>query len=183
MIEIRNLSLRFDEKTVFEHSDFSFPDEGIVLISGASGIGKTTLLRVLCGLLKPSGCVVTGTEGRKCSFVFQEPRLLEHMTALENVALVSDKRTAEDLLLRLNMEQELHQKAGELSGGQKQRVSIARAFAYSDDIVLLDEPFSGLDEQNKRTAAELIRTARLAVVVSHDPTDEELLKPDRKIRL
>ena len=153
------------------------------MISGESGIGKTTLLRIISGLEEPERGSVTGMNIRKCSYVFQEPRLLEHLTALENVSIVSDKKTAEVLLLKLHLENELHQKAGSLSGGQKQRVSIARAFAFSNDVVLLDEPFSGLDEQNKAAAAELIRTAKLAIVVSHDPSDEDLLKPDRKIRL
>jgi NitT/TauT family transport system ATP-binding protein len=183
MIEIRNLSLRFGDKTVFDNRSFEFPDDGIVLITGESGIGKTTLLRVLCGIVRPAGCSVSGMSNRKCSIVFQEPRLLEHMTALENVSIVSDRETAEALLLRLNLKSEFKQKASSLSGGQKQRVSIARAFAFSSDVVLLDEPFSGLDKQNKIAAAELIRTARLAIVVSHDPADEELLKPDRKIQL
>ena len=81
------------------------------------------------------------------------------------------------------MENELHMKAGKLSGGQKQRVSLARAFAFSNDIVLLDEPFTGLDEQNKRKAAQLIRSAKLVVVVSHDADDAFLLSGDEKIQL
>ena len=105
------------------------------------------------------------------------------MTALENVSIVSDRETARKILLRLNLKNELNQKASSLSGGQKQRVSIARAYAYSSDVVLLDEPFSGLDEQNKTAAADLIRTAKLAILVSHDPADEALLNPDRKIQL
>lgn len=183
MIEIRNLSVKLGGKTVFSEYNTAIPDEGVVMISGESGIGKTTLLRVLCGLQKPDGGRIVGVENRKISFVFQEPRLLDHLTALENVALVSDRTKAEKLLRELNMENELHMKAGRLSGGQKQRVSLARAFAFSDDVVLLDEPFTGLDEQNKQKAARLIRTARLAIVVSHDAEDAELLSADEKIQL
>jgi ABC-type Mn2+/Zn2+ transport system ATPase subunit len=105
------------------------------------------------------------------------------MTALQNAAIVSDDQKADDLLQRLNMQDAKHVKAGDLSGGQKQRVSLARAFAFSDDVVLLDEPFTGLDEQNKLCAARLIRTANLAIVVSHDPSDADLLQIDRKITL
>ena len=183
MIEIKDLSVKLGDRVVFANDHINLPDEGIVLISGESGIGKTTLLRVLCGLLKPDGGSIVGLANRKISVVFQEPRLLEHLTALENVALVSDRTTAEALLCELNMENELHIKAGKLSGGQKQRVSLARAFAFSNDVVLLDEPFTGLDEQNKLKAARLIRTARLAVVVSHDAADAELLSVDEKIQL
>lgn len=183
MIEIRDLSVKLGDKQVFSNYSVSIPDSGIVLLSGESGIGKTTLLRILCGLLKPDGGTIAGTDRRKISVVFQEPRLLDRLTALENVALVSDRMTAEKLLRSLNMENELHVKAGALSGGQKQRVSLARAFAFSDDVVLLDEPFTGLDEENKGKAAQLIRTARLAVVVSHDPADADLLSVDEKIQL
>ena len=183
MIEIKNLTVRFDRQTVFEDRSFTIPDKGIVLLAGESGIGKTTLLRVIAGLLKPQKGSVSGIEGRRISFVFQEPRLLESMKAIDNVAIVSDTKIAEKLLKQLGLSDFLYKKAKELSGGQKQRVSLARAFAYSNDIVLLDEPFTGLDEQNKQRAAELIRTAKLAVVVTHDPTDSELLHADRKINL
>ncbi len=183
MIELRDLTVRFLNQTVFEHRDFILPDFGIVLLTGESGIGKTTLLRVLAGLLKPQSGIISGIEGRRVSFVFQEPRLLEKMSALENVALVSNENTAKELLTQLNLKDEMLKKTSELSGGQKQRVSLARAFAYSDDIALLDEPFTGLDEQNKIRAAELIRTAKLAIVVTHDPSDAELLHTDRKINL
>lgn len=183
MIEIQGLSVKLGDKQIFTDYSASIPDYGVVMISGESGIGKTTLLRVLCGLKKPDGGRITGLENRKISVAFQEPRLLNHLTALENVAIVSDKETAEQLLKSLNMENELHVKAGKLSGGQKQRVSLARAFAFSDDIVLLDEPFTGLDEQNKNKAAQLIRSARLVVAVSHDADDAALLSADEKIQL
>lgn len=183
MIEIRNLSVQLGEKIIFKDYDVTFPDKGVVMISGESGIGKTTLLRVLCGLQKPDGGRIAGLAHRKISFAFQEPRLLDHLTALENVALVSDRTTAEKLLRELNMENELHMKAGKLSGGQKQRVSLARAFAFSNDVVLLDEPFAGLDDRNRQKAAGLIRTAHLAVIVSHEAKDAELLSVDEKIQL
>ena len=76
MIQIKDLTVRFGEKTVFENASFSMPDKGIILLSGVSGIGKTTLLRVLAKTLKPQSGVVTGLELRKISFVFREPRLL-----------------------------------------------------------------------------------------------------------
>lgn len=183
MIEIKNLSVTLGEKRVFNDFSVTIPDTGMVLISGDSGIGKTTLLRVLCGLQKPDKGTVEGLNGRKISVVFQEPRLLDRLTTLENVAIVSDMTTAERILTDLNMGSELKIRAGSLSGGQKQRVSLARAFAFSSDIVLLDEPFAGLDEENKRKAVQLIRTAQLAIVVSHDPGDANLLSADEKIQL
>ncbi len=183
MIEIRNLSVKFRDKTVFDRYNLDLPDTGVVVLMGGSGIGKTTLLRVLCGVLKPNSGTVSGVEGRRISIAFQESRLLEWKTALENVASVSDLKTAQTLLEQLAMAGELQAKAATLSGGQKQRVSLARAFAFGRDIVLLDEPFTGLDEENKERAAALIRTARLAIVVTHDETDAILLNADKKILL
>lgn len=183
MIEIRDVTIRFGDKTVFENYSCDIPDSGIVVITGESGIGKTTLLRLLAGLQKADSGQVSGTAGRKVSFVFQEPRLLEWMTALDNVASVSDHDAALQMLKNLGMEEETGKKCALLSGGQKQRVAIARALGFSSDLVLLDEPFSGLDEENRIRAAELIRTAKLAVVVTHDMTDVKLLNADAVIRL
>ena len=183
MVEIKDLTVSYDRKTIFSHHSFVLPDKGLVLLCGESGIGKTTLLFVIAGLIKPQSGRVFGLERRKISFVFQEPRLLEHMRAIDNVSLVSDPLKAKVLMDALNLSDVAEQAAGELSGGQKQRVSLARAYAFSDDVVLLDEPFTGLDEANKMRAIELIRTARLAIVVSHDPDDEALLRPDIKINL
>ena len=183
MIELKNISLSFGEKLIFRDFSAQLPDEGVVLLSGESGIGKTTLLRILCGLQKPDLGAVVGLENRRVSIVFQEPRLLDCLSAFENVSIVSDGETAKRLLSDLNMTGEMHLRARLLSGGQKQRVSLARAFAFSSDVVLLDEPFTGLDEQNKLRAVDLIRTARLAVVVTHDPDDAALLHADRNIQL
>ena len=183
MIEIRDPTVAFDQKSIFQNQSFSFPDTGVVLLKGESGIGKTTLLRVLAGLYKPQSGRITGLSGRKISFAFQEPRLLEQCSAFQNVLLVSDPATAQQLFDQLHLSDVMHQKARSLSGGQQQRVSLARAFAFSNDVVLLDEPFTGLDPENKLRAAALIRTARLAIVVSHDPSDDELLHADRKIVL
>ena len=183
MIELKQLTVRFGEKVIFHDFNLTLPDHGIVTVMGESGIGKTTLLRVLSHTLRPQKGVIAGLEGRRVSVAYQEPRLLEWKSALDNVALVSDRETARRLLCALSMQEAMAQPASELSGGQKQRVSLARAFAFGNDVVLLDEPFAGLDEENKRSAAELIRTARLAVVVTHDPSDLELLSPNKKINL
>ncbi len=183
MIELRNVTIRFNDKTVLDHYSCDIPDNGVAVIIGESGIGKTTLLRFLAGVQKAENGFISGIDGRKISVVFQEPRLLEWMTVLDNVASVADYASAASLLKRLGMEQESDKKSALLSGGQKQRTAIARAFAFSSDIVLLDEPFAGLDEENKNKVAELIRSAQLAIVVTHDMTDVKLLNADTILHL
>lgn len=172
MIEIRDLTIKFGEKTILDGFNATFPDSGIVIIRGESGIGKTTLLRTIAGLLRPQKGSITGLENRKLSFVFQEPRLIANKTALYNAALASDKETALEILQRLGIDNLKDEMSENLSGGEKQRVSLARAFAYSTDVVLLDEPFTGLDEENRQRAAELIETAKLTILVTHDKLED-----------
>ena len=183
MIELREISVKFGDKTVFDHYSCELPDRGIIVVTGESGIGKTTFLRLLAGLQKADAGIVVGTQDRKISFVFQEPRLLEWKTAFENIESVSDQTIATALLQQLDMRLESDRKCSLLSGGQKQRVAIARAFAYSSDLVLLDEPFTGLDEENKYRVVTMIKTAKLAIIVTHDLSDAELLNADRIIHL
>ncbi len=183
MIQIHNLTVRFGQKTVFDSFCIDLPDNGIILITGESGIGKTTLLRVIAGTLKPEYGHINGLSQRKISMVYQETRLLPWMTAIENVKLVSDENTAKQLLTELGMEKEADLPIIKLSGGQQQRVAIARAFAHGRDIVLLDEPFNGLDEDNRLKVVKLIKTANLSIVVSHHYEDELILCPDKKIVL
>lgn len=176
MIELREISVSFGDNRVLERLSDRWPDCGTVVLRGPSGSGKTTLLRVLCGLLRPDAGCVTGLKRRRVSVVFQEDRLLPWRTALENVALVSDERTARELLARLDLAQAMDGRPDALSGGMRRRVAMARALAYSDDVLLLDEPFTGLDAVRRDAAAALIRErAKLIVVATHDEAEAALL--------
>lgn len=116
--------------------------------------------------------------------VFQEDRLLPWRTALQNVSLVSNEARARELLMQLDLADALALRPPALSGGMRRRVAIARALAYSDDVLLLDEPFNGLDETRREQAAALIRSsARLIVVATHDDQDATLLGADRFVAL
>ena len=127
--------------------DISLAVSGTVAIMAPSGAGKTTLLRILLGLLAPdSGEVRTG--GARIGAVFQEDRLIEHMTALQNLALVSGRASRAQLrehLARLGLEADAEKRVSAFSGGMRRRVAIARAIVYEPDVLLLDEPFAGLE--------------------------------------
>ena len=129
---------------------------------GASGIGKTTLLRLLMGSGN-TGCGLHHRAGKDLRFlpVFQEDRLVEHWSAVGNVSLVcADAARVRTLLCALLPEDALDQPVRTLSGGMRRRVALARALAAEGDVLVLDEPFAGLDAETERQAAEVIAAQR-----------------------
>ena len=174
-IVIQHLTKSFGTHTVLNNFSATLSLDGVTVLRGVSGAGKTTLFRLLLKLETPDEGTITGMEQRKPAVVFQEDRLLPWATALENVSLVSDKTRAEQALSRLGLCDNLSQLPRELSGGMKRRVAIARALAYQGDILLLDEPFTGLDEENKQIAADaLLDVQAPIIVITHDDAEAEL---------
>jgi len=123
------------------------------VVLGPSGCGKTTLLNILSGLLPADGGARTGFEDARFSCVFQEPRLIPSLTALQNVELVlrallpapERRERALRFLAAVGLQEASGLKPGQLSGGMRQRTALARAFAYPADLLLLDEPFQSVD--------------------------------------
>ena len=189
MLTLEHISFRYDSKKdspfLFEDLSLSFQDGIITAITGESGIGKTTLLRLLAGLQKPTVGTVHNTY-QTTSIIFQEPRLFPWLTALENVTVTGASREeAHELLKQLFGEESVADKyPHELSGGMKHRVSIARALAFSPDLLLMDEPFRGLDEETKHATFSFIREKmknKTCVLITHDPDD--LMQCDQHISL
>ena len=174
-IRISNLVKTFAEKPIIENLDLTLPERGIVAISGPSGCGKTTLLNLLAGLLTPDAGNITGENRDLVSMVFQEDRLLPWLSALENIALVaSSHESAARWLKRMQLAPYASYYPEALSGGMRRRVALARALAFKSSILLLDEPFQGMDAELKLLVYELIREAgrtRLVVLVTHDTAD------------
>jgi len=175
-LRLENITKSYNGKPVLSAVSCEIPARGVFLLCGPSGCGKTTLLRLMAGLEAPDSGSLHGFGGKKIAMVFQEPRLLPQCSALKNVAMVCDEPTAARLLSRLEIDEEAKQKLpAELSGGQKQRVSIARALAFDGEILLLDEPFSGLDAPlRSRILPLLLKQAetRPVVLVSHEEIPE-----------
>lgn len=157
----------YAENVIFENASFVFPRDGFTAVTGESGCGKTTLLRLLCSL--ESGGKVSGIEREEMSVVFQEPRLFPAFTALENAAVTGNAEEAREMLVRIGMGGSLDKKPSELSGGMKSRVAIVRALCSRRPFILLDEPFKALDT---RTAADVFTLIREkvpgGVIVTHD---------------
>jgi ABC-type microcin C transport system duplicated ATPase subunit YejF len=131
-IQVSDVSVWFEEKKVLKHITVTLPDRGSIALHSPSGTGKTTFLRVLAGLTRPTVGQVTGLGGKRVTMVFQEDRLLPWYTAYENVlfALPDDmenrERTALDWLERMELSDAVRQYPAALSGGMKRRVAIAR---------------------------------------------------------
>ncbi len=174
-VSIRGLSKSFDGKQVLENMSFELPDRGVVAIEGRSGAGKTTLLNILMGLLPPDGGTIDGLAGRRFTAVFQEDRLLENWSALKNIRLVCPRAVTDAEIAAHLAETGL---AGEektpvraLSGGMKRRVALVRAVIAPGDILVLDEPFRGLDEATRSAVIRYVLKRagnRLILLVTHD---------------
>lgn len=155
---------------------------GVTCLMAPSGAGKTTLLRILLGLERPDSGTVRGLEGRRLSAVFQEDRLLEQRDWRGNLRFALggafDEGAALALLGELGLSDTGTQPVGEWSGGMKRRLALARALLVPFDGLILDEPFTGLDGDNRRRAAGCIleRAAlRLVLLVTHDEADAKAL--------
>ncbi len=175
MIKVTDLCVKYDNNTVIENLSYTFSNGMSYAIMGESGVGKTTLINALTGLIPTNGGSIE-TDFKRPAFVFQEDRLFPWLTALENVALVcNNKAIAEKILLRLLPDKEsLNKYPDELSGGMKQRVAVARALAYNPDVVFLDEPFKGLDEETKISTRELTFEEfkdKTLILITHDKED------------
>lgn len=192
MLELRNLSKRFDNKQIFSNYDLVIPEGKIVAIVGQSGGGKTTLLRMLAGLetIDSGTLMYNGQElpleelGKRhlLGFVFQDFQLFPHLSVLENLVLSPMKTQnmsrseAEDKALKLLDTLGLANHATaypfSLSGGQKQRVALARAMMIDPEIIGYDEPTSALDPELRKEVEKLILENRATgitqIVVTHD---------------
>ena len=179
-IVLKNITKSFGEKTVFRDFSAVFPGGGVSCLMGPSGGGKTTLLRMILGLETPDSGVITGVPERKAA-VFQEDRLCPGVSPVENVLLVTGKEKegeARSLLTELGLGDSLDLPCCELSGGMRRRAAIARALLAEGELLTLDEPFKGLDEQNRRAAAALVlryRRGRTLLYVTHERGEAALL--------
>lgn len=175
---VRNLSKSYDGRAVLENVSFTAP-VGLTRIAGNSGIGKTTLLRILLGLETADSGEITGLSGKRLAAVFQEDRLLDFMTPADNIRLPEPK-LERAVILREMAAMGLtgceNQPVRELSGGMRRRVAILRALLCGADVIALDEPFKGLDEATRaRVIDETKRLCRgkTVLMVTHEAAEAE----------
>ncbi len=176
-IKINGLYKSFGAKKVLEGLSLTIPENAYTVFMGRSGSGKTTLMNILLGLMKEDSGTVENVPTKKAA-VFQEDRLLEGFDVYANIRFVSDvsEEKAKECLENLGIANELHTKVSLLSGGMRRRVSIARALCSDFELLVLDEPFKGLDGETKEKTMDYVKSStsgKTVLLVTHDGGEAE----------
>tara|TARA_B100000678_G_C18153719_1_gene480053 strand:+ start:474 stop:1091 length:618 start_codon:yes stop_codon:yes gene_type:complete len=185
---LKSLNFSYKKEEVLKDINFNFQSGVLNIVSGESGVGKTSLLNLIAGLERPSsGSIVLDNitqadsnhfiepEKRNIGFVFQDFALFPHMNIESNITFAgeSDNKFFNRLVRRMSLADHLKKYPHEISGGQQQRVSIARALFSKPKILLVDEPISNQDKENKneiiKIISEFIKNQNIiCIIVSHD---------------
>lgn len=186
LLNISSVNKSYGDHLVLKDYSITLASDGIYCLMGPSGRGKTTLLNIISGLLRPDGGDVSDFKGLSVSMVFQEDRLQEALSPIKNVQIacrnIKSKEVIKKELSSILPEDCLERPARELSGGMKRRTAICRAVMCRSDILIMDEPFTGLDRESKLKTIEYIkknRKGRLLIVATHNEEDLELLGAKR----
>ena len=181
-ITVRNLTKSYGDSLVLDRLSLDLESGRPCCLMAPSGAGKTTLFRILMGLETADSGTIKGLDGLSLSAVFQEDRLLEGYTVLQNIRLVTGRRYSADVLTglirQLLPEDSLKKPVSEFSGGMKRRLALARALLAPFDALALDEPFTGLDPDTKRRATRMINeytAGKLLLFSTHSKEDAALL--------
>ena len=184
-IQIKGLTKRFNDIVLFQRWNAIIKENGVTCIMGPSGTGKTTLLHIMMGLKKADAGTIEGIGEKKMTCVFQEDRLCEGIDAIQNVLLVCDNTVnhihVKEEFSKVGLTDYEDKPASELSGGMKRRVAIVRALLPMSDIVFLDEPFKGLDEELKKRVIHYVKEeviGKTVILVTHDKEEAEALSAE-----
>ena len=180
MIRARELERRFGEKRVFRALDLDVSERDFLLVTGPNGSGKSTLLALLAGLLAPTrGKLEVRVPRQRIGYLAHEPLVYRELTALENLDLfgrlyrIAERRERVGMLLeRFDLWDARHERVAAFSRGMAQRLALCRALLHDPELVLADEPYSGLDEPGAELLDGLLAGLageRTLVLATHDP--------------
>ncbi|NLJ58282.1 MAG: ABC transporter ATP-binding protein [Tissierellia bacterium] len=195
MIKLVNVSKKYNDLEVLEDFNISFKKNKITSLFGPSGVGKTTIANIVAGIIPIDKGSVEGINGSLISYVFQEPRLLKWYNVYDNIDFVLKDlypptervKIIKRYLKMVGLSEYKNYKINQLSGGMEQRVSLARAFAYPSDILIMDEPFKGLDFKLKKEMISLFKSMwknsnRTVIFITHQ-VDEAIELADTIFKL
>ena len=209
MLICENLSFSIDGHKLFSNININVENQKDLLITGPSGIGKTTLLSILCGLQKPSGGDVLYNDinlynlaenkidhfrGNNLGIVFQSFNLINSFTVKQNLELANTVLNSQDndylynLLHRVGLVDKSHLKVSKLSVGEKQRLAVARAFIGNPKWIFCDEPTSSLDDKNTENITTFIKEESLRckaslILITHDKRVQSILNFSQTLKL
>ena len=180
-IRIEHINKSYHDRPVLQDLSLSIPIGQITAVMAPSGVGKTTLLRILMGLETADSGKIEGLDGLRLSAVFQEDRLCANLSPVSNIRLVTGSSLSRQEILSALEQTGLSDCAGqparELSGGQRRRVALLRALLAAWDLLLLDEPFKGLDTETRKQIMDYVllhfhkKPGRTALLVTHDESE------------
>lgn len=180
MIIFKDISKSYGNRTVLKNFNIEIREGQTTFVLGKSGSGKTTFSKIVLGLEKIDTGEISGLEGKKISVVFQEDRLMENMTIGSNFKMtvnshINSKQIIEKME-KIGLFQSLETKISELSGGMKRRISILRAFLIEFDLIVMDEPFRGLDDETKEIVMNFVIQnikGKTAIIITHNKDEVE----------
>lgn len=191
VLALKHICKQFDRLPVLNDLNLEAQESRIVCILGPSGCGKTTLLNIIAGMIKPDSGHISGCEDQTISYIFQETRLLNWKTVRQNIEFVlkdqisgrERREIANRYIEMVGLRDFADYYPAKLSGGMKQRTAIARAFAYPANLLLMDEPFTGLDLALKMSLIKAfidlwLNDRRTALFVTHNIQEALLLGDD-----
>ena len=202
--EVKNLSYSYNDGFLIKNLNFKIAQNEICLLKGVSGCGKSTLFNVISGLKKPDNGTITlndsilnnedifvKPEKRNIGYVFQDFALFPHIDAEKNIRYAksnNENTLFDDVISNLKLLSHLKKMPHELSGGQQQRVALARAILMQPNLLLLDEPFSNLDQSSVNSAQNLIlnvidRFNIPCLLISHNPNQAKALSITNEVTL
>lgn len=175
MIKIKNVSFSFSSNKIVSGLSFDIEDGKTYCIMGKSGVGKTTLMKIIAGLLRCDSGEISCDKNLKKSFIFQENRLIPQISVYENLRYATKNEDAiNNALIATSLTDEKEKYPDELSGGMARRTAIARAVAFGGDVYFIDEPLYGLDVKTSAGILELIKETvknKTAVIITHSPEE------------
>jgi heme ABC exporter ATP-binding subunit CcmA len=190
VLTARRLGKRYGEKRVLRGIDLELPSGGFLVVTGPNGAGKTTLLRICAGLAQPTeGTIERGISRAQVGYLAHEPLVYRELTALENLDLygrlyhVAERRERIGMLLeRFGLWEVRHERVASYSRGMTQRLALCRVLLHEPELLVLDEPYSALDEAGAELLdAQLaeLRGERTFLLATHDPAHVEPLASSR----